>query len=139
MLITFSMLFTLNIAVSNVSLALVSVPLHQVMRSMCPIVTIWIYHEYYGQAYSTATYLSMIPLILGVALATAGDYYCTLSGFAFTLLGVILASMKTVATNQLMTGKLALSAMVRIARRMLLRALITVAPLSRPGFVYIPR
>jgi hypothetical protein len=55
--------------------------------------------------------MSMIPLIFGVALATFGDYYFTMIGFLLTFLGVILAAIKTVATNRLMTGSLALSAM----------------------------
>lgn len=116
LLVAFSVLFTLNIAISNVSLSMVSVPFHQIMRSTCPIVTIWIYRLVYGRTYSKATYLSMIPLIAGVALATAGDYYCTLMGFLLTALGVVLASVKTVATNRLMTGSLALSAMEVLLR-----------------------
>lgn len=115
-LLAFSVLFTVNIAVSNVSLAMVSVPLHQIMRSTCPVVTILIYRTMYGRTYSTPTYLSMIPLIFGVGLATAGDYYCTLIGFLLTALGVILAAVKTVATNRLMTGSLALSAMEVLLR-----------------------
>ncbi|KAK3628264.1 hypothetical protein LTR22_022430 [Elasticomyces elasticus] len=59
----------------------------------------------YGRTYSKETYISMIPLILGVALATAGDYYATLIGFLLTALGVVLAAIKTVATNRLITGK----------------------------------
>ena len=53
----------------------------------------------------------MVPLIFGVALATFGDYYFTMIGFLLTALGVVLAAIKTVATNRLMTGSLALSAM----------------------------
>ncbi|RMX93791.1 hypothetical protein D0867_14085 [Hortaea werneckii] len=115
-LLAFSVLFTVNIAISNVSLAMVSVPLHQIMRSTCPVVTILIYRTLYNRSYSTPTYLSMIPLIFGVGLATAGDYYCTLIGFLLTALGVILAAVKTVATNRLMTGSLALSAMEVLLR-----------------------
>ncbi|SMQ54282.1 unnamed protein product [Zymoseptoria tritici ST99CH_3D7] len=110
-LIAFSTLFTLNIAISNVSLDLVSVPFHQVMRSTCPIATILIYRLVYSRTYSHETYLSMIPLIIGVALATFGDYDFTLPGFTLTALGVLLASIKTVATNRLMTGSLKLSAL----------------------------
>lgn len=91
--------------------ALVSVPFHQVFRSTCPVATILIYRVVYKRSYSQATYLSMIPLIVGVGLATFGDYYFTLIGFLLTLLGVFLAAIKTVATNRLMTGSLALSAM----------------------------
>ncbi|TKA66939.1 hypothetical protein B0A55_10723 [Friedmanniomyces simplex] len=103
-LTAFSFLFTLNIAISNVSLDAVSLPFHQIMRSTCPVITIFIYRSVYGRTYSTQTYLSMIPLILGVALATAGDYYATLTGVIMTLMGVVLASVKTVATNRLITG-----------------------------------
>lgn len=86
-------------------------PFHQVLRSTCPIVTILIYRIVYSRTYSRQTWLTMIPLIFGVGLATFGDYYFTLLGFALTFLGVVLASIKTVASNRLMTGTLKLSAL----------------------------
>lgn len=109
-MLAFSVLFTSNIAASNLSLALVSVPLHQVLRSTCPVAAILIYRML-GRIYSTATYLSIIPLILGVGLATLGDYYCTFYGLCLTLLSVVLAAAKTVSTNRIMTGSLDLSAL----------------------------
>jgi hypothetical protein len=115
-LLAFSLLFTLNIAISNVSLAMVSVPFHQVMRSTCPVVTILIYRIVFGRTYSNATYLSMIPLVIGAGLATAGDYQASLLGVLLTLLGVLLACIKTIATNRLMTGPLSLSAMELLLR-----------------------
>ncbi len=89
--------------------SIVSVPFHQIMRSTCPVFAILIYRFLYSRSYSTATYISLIPTILGVGLATYGDYYFTALGFFLTLLGVVLASAKTVASNRLMTGSLALS------------------------------
>ncbi|KXS99287.1 hypothetical protein AC578_6209 [Pseudocercospora eumusae] len=115
-LFAFSFLFTVNIAISNVSLAMVSVPFHQIMRSTCPVVTILIYKFCYAREYSKTTYLTMIPLVFGVALSTLGDYYATLAGFFMTFLGVVLASVKTVATNRLMTGSLKLSALEVLLR-----------------------
>ncbi|KAI9667517.1 MAG: UAA transporter [Bathelium mastoideum] len=115
-LVAFSFLYTVNIAMSNVSLAMVSVPFHQIARSTCPIVTILIYRAFYARSYSTATYLSLIPVIFGVALATYGDYYFTTAGIILTFVGVILASIKTVATNRLMTGELALPALEVLLR-----------------------
>lgn len=73
--------------------------------------TILIYRIAYGRTYDRQTYVSMVPLIVGVGLATFGDYYFSAMGFALTLLGVVLASVKTVATNRLMTGSLQLPAM----------------------------
>lgn len=90
---------------------MVSVPFHQIARSTCPIATIAIYRWAYGRTYATATYMSLIPVVVGVALSTYGDYYFTIAGALMTFLGVVLASVKTVATNRLMTGSLALPAL----------------------------
>ncbi|KAK1780639.1 triose-phosphate transporter family-domain-containing protein [Copromyces sp. CBS 386.78] len=115
-LFLFSILFTVNIATSNVSLAMVSIPFHQIMRSTCPFFAVLIYRFRYGRSYPRDTYLSLIPLILGVGLATYGDYYFTTAGFILTFLGVILAVVKTVATNRIMTGALALSPLETLLR-----------------------
>jgi hypothetical protein len=86
----------------------VSVPFHQILRSTCPIFTLLLSRLFYNRTYPTSTYLSLLPIILGVGLATYGDYYFTVSGFFLTLLGVVLASVKTVLSNRLMTGSLKL-------------------------------
>ena len=98
-------------------------PFHQILRSMCPVVAVLIYRFYYARSYSTATYLSLIPLILGVGLATYGDYYFTPLGFLITSFGVVLASVKTIASNRLMTGTLALPALEILLRMSPLAAL----------------
>lgn len=71
-----------------------SVPFHQIMRSTVPLFTIIIFRVGYSRTYSTSTYLSMLPLTLGVGLATYGDYYFTNVGFVLTLAGVVLAAIK---------------------------------------------
>ena len=96
--------------------AMVSMPFHQILRSTCPAIAVLIYRFYYARSYSTATYLSLIPLILGVGLATYGDYYFTPLGFFLTSLGAVLAAVKTIASNRLMTGTLALPALEILLR-----------------------
>ncbi|KAI9828656.1 MAG: UAA transporter [Thelocarpon impressellum] len=109
-LVFFSMLYTLNISISNVSLNLVTIPFHQVVRATSPIFTVLIYALCYHKTYSLSTYVSLAPVIAGVGFATYGDYYCTALGFFSTLLGSFLAALKTVITNRLQTGPLQLSA-----------------------------
>jgi hypothetical protein len=130
-LMGFSLLFTLNIAISNVSLAVVSVPFHQVIRSTCPVITILIYRTIFARDYSKTTYLSMIPLVFGAGLATAGDYQASLLGVLLTLLGVLLACIKTVATNRLMTGPLSLSPVELLLR------LSPLAAIQCMGYAYL--
>lgn len=95
---------------------MVSVPFHQIARSTCPIFTILIYRFFYGRTYSQATYISLVPVILGVGLATYGDYYFTTIGFTLTFLGVVLSAFKTVMSNRIMTGSLALPALEILLR-----------------------
>jgi Triose-phosphate Transporter family len=122
----FSVLYTVNILVSNLSLyasyctksnrrLLVTVPFHQIVRSTTPLVVIAIAVSFLKKSFTWETYLSLIPVfhllesclhaddkvILGVALATAGDYYFTMLGFLLTLLGTLLAALKTIFTNQI--------------------------------------
>lgn len=96
--------------------AMVSVPFHQIMRSTTPVFTILIYRIFYSRSYSQSTYLSLLPLIIGVFLTTYGDYHFTTLGFVCTLLGTGLAAMKTIVTNKLLTGPLALPALEVLLR-----------------------
>ncbi|KAG6847423.1 hypothetical protein H0H93_008209 [Arthromyces matolae] len=102
-LLAFSGLYTINIIVSNVSLGLVTVPLHQVIRAATPLFTILFSKLVLGKNSSRRKLVALVPVMAGVGFATYGDYYCTLWGFILTLFGTVLASLKTVYTNVLQT------------------------------------
>ncbi|CEI92640.1 Putative Ribonuclease III [Rhizopus microsporus] len=107
-MLMFSVLYTINIAISNVSLNLVTVPFHQVVRAMTPVFTVMLNVLFLKKTYSAMTYTSLIPVIAGVAFATFGDYNYTAMGFFLTVLGTILAAVKTVVTNRVQVGRLKL-------------------------------
>ncbi|KAJ2809509.1 hypothetical protein H4R20_000010 [Coemansia guatemalensis] len=106
-LLIFSLLYTVNIAMSNVSLHYVSVPLHQIVRGTVPVFTV-IITLIWGlspQGYSWRVYSSLAPVVVGVGLTTYADYYSfSLIGFILTLTGTILAATKTVVTNTILVG-----------------------------------
>lgn len=56
---------------------MVSIPFHQVVRATTPLVTTILYRVLFSRTYSWATYVSLAPIVLGVALATYGDYSFT--------------------------------------------------------------
>ncbi|GAA5878972.1 hypothetical protein JCM16303_007249 [Sporobolomyces ruberrimus] len=107
-MLAFSGLYTINIAVSNLSLHLVSVPFHQVVRAMTPLFTMALSIALYRKRYSRQTYLALVPVIMGVAFATFGDYSATAWGFFLTLIGAVLAAFKTIITNRVQVGRLKL-------------------------------
>ena len=95
---------------------MVSVPFHQIVRSTTPVVTVAAYRLLFGRSYSNETYMSLIPIVLGVGMTTYGEYYFTIVGFLLTFLGVILAAAKTIATNRIMTGSLKMSPLETLMR-----------------------
>ncbi|ORY93046.1 triose-phosphate transporter family-domain-containing protein [Syncephalastrum racemosum] len=107
-MLMFSVLYTINIAISNVSLNLVSVAFHQVVRAMTPVFTVLIAVTVLQKTFSRITYWSLLPVVVGVGFATFGEYDFTLIGFLLTVLGTLLAAVKTVATNTILVGKLKL-------------------------------
>lgn len=126
-MVAFSVLYTVNIAVSNLSLHLVTVPVrlslsplsartpphdavqfHQVVRAMTPLFTIVLSTLLLHKRHSRNTYLSLLPVVVGVVFATYGDYYFTPWGFILTLFGTILAALKTIVTNRIQVGRLKL-------------------------------
>ncbi|KAL0077009.1 triose-phosphate transporter family-domain-containing protein [Phycomyces blakesleeanus] len=115
-MIMFSFLYTINIAISNVSLSLVSVAFHQVVRAMTPVFTVMISIVFLNKSYSSMIYLSLLPVVLGVGFATFGEYDYTMIGFLLTILGTLLAAIKTIVTNRVQAGRLKLHPLDLLSR-----------------------
>ncbi|KAF7527551.1 hypothetical protein PCG10_002514 [Penicillium crustosum] len=101
---------------SNLSLSLVSLAFFQIIRNTVPIFTVLIYRVWFGRSYYTATYVSLCPIIIGAGMTVVGEYHYSALGLSITVFGVILAAVKTVTTNRLMTGSLALPSMELLFR-----------------------
>jgi len=108
-LFMFSVLFNVNILVSAVSLNMVSMALHQIIRALTPGFTVAICMVVQGKTYSRESIMAVMVIFLGVSLyALKGEVSYSMLGIIVTLAGAFLASLKGVITNMFMVGDLKL-------------------------------
>lgn len=103
----FSTLYSINIAMSNVSMKYVSLALHQVTRSGTPLVTLLLEFIILGKLTNRWCVASLIPVVAGIILTVLGEmngFEFTGLGMVLTVLGVVLSSLKGVMTNFMLIG-----------------------------------
>ncbi|KAG9080429.1 UAA transporter, partial [Ceratobasidium sp. 370] len=100
LLAIFSVLYSANIAASNASLRLVSISTHQVVRAATPLFVLFFsWARIRRVGVSSAKLKSLALVISGVVFATYGDYTYTRVGLVLTLLGTVLAALKTMLAS----------------------------------------
>lgn len=98
----FALLFVSNIILGNVALKYIPVSFMQTIKSMTPFFTTLFQYLIIGTKYTTQTILSLVPVVAGVALATAKELSFNMTGFAAAMTGCIVQSTQIVYASRLL-------------------------------------
>lgn len=101
----FSSLYSINIAMSNVSMKYVSLAFHQVTRSATPIITLILEYFILGKVAGGWCVASLVPVVAGIVLTVMEEFkgmQLTSLGLFLTLFGIVMSSLKGVMTNFLL-------------------------------------
>lgn len=94
-LFLFSILFNVNILISAVSLHMVSMALHQIIRALVPAFTVVIMLVWERKHYPPEILFSLAVIFAGVTIyAMKGEVDYTIFGLLLTLSGAFLAALK---------------------------------------------
>jgi len=106
-----AVVFCVNIILGNVSLRFIPVSFMQTVKSSVPAFTVALQALVLGQESSRATYISLIPVVGGVALASFTEVNFEITGFVAALVASLTTGIQSVVSGILLGGNLKLDSM----------------------------
>jgi len=107
----FSVVFSVNIWLSNASLMAVSVNLHQVVRTTIPLFTMAMSITVFGDHYTYRLLPSILLVVFGVAATVWGDMEFDAFGMTIVVLGCVFSSLKGILTQKTQVGSMGMASM----------------------------
>lgn len=108
-ILALSVVFSLSIALGNVALQYLGLPLIQMISSLTPVATFFIEMiltpEKFSSKYTSFSWYSMAGLLGGAVLSTIGDVDFVLFGFICAVLSTLLRSLKSLLQEYLLRGE----------------------------------
>ena len=80
---------------------------HQIVRAATPLFTTLFSWYLFNARFNRYQFFSIGIVVIGVGLSTYGDYHFTTWGFTLTLVGTVLAALKTIMTHIIQTAPFA--------------------------------
>jgi len=100
--------FCVNIILGNISLRWIPVSFMQTVKSLVPAFTVLLQTVLLKQYSSQLTYLSLVPVVGGVALASFTEVNFEIVGFTAALIASLTTSVQSIVSSMLLTGALKL-------------------------------
>lgn len=101
-----SILFCSNIVLGNISLRWVPVSFMQTVKSSVPAFTVFLQVIFFKKTFSQDTYLSLIPIVGGVGLASWAEVNFNRLGFYSALIASVITALMAIMSGILLTQQL---------------------------------
>ncbi|KYR01875.1 hypothetical protein DLAC_01897 [Tieghemostelium lacteum] len=101
-----SLLFCTNIVFGNVSLRWVPVSFMQTIKSSVPLFTVVLQRFFFNKSFSKNIYLSMIPIVGGVGLASISEVNYNHFGFYSALASSIISALLAICSGLILKQQL---------------------------------
>lgn len=103
-------IFCLNIILGNISLRFIPVSFMQTIKSLVPAFTVLLQVTVFHQFSPKMIYLSLVPVVGGVALASFTEVNFNVIGFATALIASLTTSIQSIVSSMILTGSMRLDA-----------------------------
>lgn len=103
-------IFCINIILGNISLRYIPVSFMQTIKSLVPAFTVLLQVSVFKQPSPNMIYLTLIPVVGGVALASFTEANFNIEGFATALVASLTTSIQSIVSSILLTGSMRLDA-----------------------------
>lgn len=101
-------IFCLNIILGNISLRWIPVSFMQTVKSLVPAFTVVLQALFFQQFSPKMIYVSLIPVVGGVALASFTEVNFQIIGFAAALVASLTTSIQSIVSSMILTGPMRL-------------------------------
>jgi drug/metabolite transporter (DMT)-like permease len=100
-----ALIFFVNIILGNISLRFIPVSFMQTIKSAVPAFTVLLQVFGLGMTFPRGTYLALVPVVGGVAMATATEVNFEMIGFTCALVACLTTAVQSVLSSVLLTGQ----------------------------------
>jgi solute carrier family 35 protein E4 len=97
--------FILSVALSNIGIKHVEVSFAMTIGATAPLFTVIISAIVLAKQYSRFVYMSLVPIIVGMLMASKGEMHFDMVGFTCCTIGVIFRAVKSVIQQLILTDE----------------------------------
>eukprot|EP00850_Spirogloea_muscicola_P013756 SM000095S24970 [mRNA] locus=s95:259012:260455:+ [translate_table: standard] len=101
----------MNVCLGNVSLRYIPVSFMQTVKAFTPAATVFLQRVFWGKTFDTRIYVSLLPVVGGVALTSATELSFHMGGFLAAVVSTLFTALNSILAEVLLKGKVSIDSL----------------------------